>query len=373
VTRSWRSVPIVVADVPGRTPDFVFVTTHLDAWYRGMTDTGGTVASILDMARSLQIHRAELMRGVLFAWWPGHSFVRYAGSAWYADRFWMDLDEHCAAYTNLDGPGRRGSQMESVAAGGWPGMAEYSGDFAARLTGKPVASGGRSERLFRPGRDSDSSYQGLGIPLFSIGVPGPRSGQPDVDAAGRIRYWHTQEDTLDKLDLKALALDTKYRVAQIYDLAATPTLPHRFGPIAAAYADALQELTKSAGGAFDLSSARQAAAAFTAAAGMVDGMTPPSDPSGIARFNKMVLRLTHRLYSTLYTRAGRFDQDPAAEMPSLPLLARVKDLAQLPRDGDEFGFLETELIRGRNKVEAVLREATADLNTYKDTAQTGKD
>ena len=47
----WRTVPIVVADVPGRTPDFVLVATHLDAWYHGMTDTGGSVATILDMAR----------------------------------------------------------------------------------------------------------------------------------------------------------------------------------------------------------------------------------------------------------------------------------------------------------------------------------
>jgi hypothetical protein len=66
----------------------------------------------------------------------------------------------------------------------------------------------------------------------------------------------------------------------------------------------------------------------------------------------------------LYTKAGRFDQDPAADLPILPLLARAKDLATLPLDGDEFGFLETELIRGRNQVDAVLRETAADLDGY---------
>ena len=44
-----------------------------------MTDTAGSVASILDMARVLQMHKAELARGVRFAWWTGHSFGRYAG------------------------------------------------------------------------------------------------------------------------------------------------------------------------------------------------------------------------------------------------------------------------------------------------------
>jgi hypothetical protein len=47
----------------------------------------------------------------------------------------------------------------------------------------------------------------------------------------------------------------------------------------------------------------------------------------------------------------------------LPLLARVKDLAALPHDGDEFGFLTTTLARGRNVVEATLREATDAINT----------
>ena len=42
----------------------------------------------------------------------------------------------------------------------------------------------------------------------------------------------------------------------------------------------------------------------------------------------------------------------------LPLLARVKDLMSLPRESDEFGFLETAMIRGRNHVDTTLRKAT---------------
>ena len=88
-----------------------------------------------------------------------------------------------------------------------------------RLTGKKPGAGRGGSRIFRPGRDSDSAYQGLGIPFFSIGVPGPAEGHADVDAAGRIAYWHAPDDTFDKLDMKALELDTQYRVAQLYDLA----------------------------------------------------------------------------------------------------------------------------------------------------------
>jgi N-acetylated-alpha-linked acidic dipeptidase len=364
VTRGWRAVPIIVAEIPGKSADFVLVTTHVDAWYRGMTDTAGSVASILDMARVLQKHKGELERGVRFGWWTGHSFGRYAGSGWYVDRFWGDLDRHCVAQTNLDGPGRRGSRMDAVSAGGWPGLTEYARESAERLTGRKLGTLRGGSRIYRPGRDSDSAFQGLGIPFFSIGVPGPPEGHPEVDAAGRIAYWHAPDDTLDKLDMKALELDTQYRVAQLYDLATIRVLPHRLAPIAASYAAVLKDLAAVAGNTFDLGPTVRAAAALEDRAGRFDRAARPDDPAGIDAFNRLVVRLTHRLNSTLYTRSGRFDQDPAAELPVLPLLARVKDLVALPLAGDEFGFLETELIRGRNAVEWTLRDATEAIESY---------
>ncbi len=364
VTRGWRRIPNVVAEVPGRSADFVFVTTHLDAWYRGMTDTAGSVASILDMARVLRKHQAELERGVRFAWWTGHSFGRYAGSGWYVDRFWADLDRHCVAYTNLDGPGRRGSRADAVSASGWPGLADYARESAERLTGKTIEGGRGGSRIFRPGRDSDSAFQGLGVPFFSVGVPGPPKGNPAVDAAGRIAYWHTAEDTFDKLDLKVLALDAQYRVAQLYDLAIMRALPHRLAPIASSYVAVLEDLGSTAGGVLDLSSTIKATSALEEAARRFDRAERPADSAGIEAFNRLVVGLTHRLNSTLYTKTGPFDQDPAAELPILPRLARVKDLSALPREGDEFGFLETELIRGRNAVESTLRETTEAIDAF---------
>lgn len=361
----WTTIPLVVADVPGATDDFLLVATHLDAWHRGMTDTAGTVASILDIARVLQRHQRELYRGVRFAWWPGHSFGRYPGSTWYVDHAWADLRAHLVAYTNLDGSGRRGSRMDAVNAGGWPGIGEWSRAFAQQLTGRTPGSRG-GDRLFRPGRDSDSSFQGLGVPEFSIGVPGPPRGHPDTEPSGRIKYWHAADDTIDKLDFQALRLDTEYRVAEIYALASTPLLPLKIAPIAHAYVRALDALSAAAGRAFDLSSTRKLAAELESAAQPFDaagselrrGAKASAERSIDAR-NRLVTRLTHLLNSTLYTSAGPFRQDPAAYDPILPLLAHAADLPKMDRSSDEYGFLEAELIRGRNQVEATLREALA--------------
>ncbi len=362
VDQGWAVAPVVIAEVPGKSQDFVLIATHIDAWYEGMTDTAGSDASILEMARVLQQNQASLERGVRFAWWPGHSFGRYAGSTWYVDRTWLDLDAHCVAYTNLDGPGRRGSQMDRVSAGGWPGIAEYSRDFAQTLTGKaPEGRDNRRGVLFRPTRDSDSSFQGLGIPEFSIGVPGPPPGHPDIEANGQISYWHTANDTLEKLDMKALELDTKYRAAQLFALASTLNLPLKISPIAASLQAAVDELGQASGGVFDLTSTKMAVRALADAATRLDAIPPPPDRGAAAAMNQVLVRVTHRLNAVLYTKAGRYDQDPAGAVPILPLLARVRELATLPRESDTYGFLETELLRGRNAVDATINDATREI------------
>jgi hypothetical protein len=46
------------------------------------------------------------------------------------------------------------------------------------------------------------------------------------------------------------------------------------------------------------------------------------------------------------------------------LLARVKDLSTLSRDDDALGFLDTQMIRGRNEVESKLRAATEAIDAY---------
>src|SRR5262249_40314871 len=157
---------------------------------------------------------------------------------------------------------------------------------------------------FRPSRDSDSSFQGIGMPELSIGVPGPGRGHPDVEDTGRIKYWHAADDTYDKLDLSVLRLDTQYRVAPIYAGAPAPIVPPQNAPMARAYLEAIDAIAKAAGGAFDLSTTRQAAAALEAEAARFDAQPAPTSPAAVAARNRLLVRATHALNSRLYTGAG---------------------------------------------------------------------
>lgn len=169
---------------------------------------------------------------------------------------------------------------------------------------------------------------------------------------------------IDKFDMKALVLDTQYIVAELHDLATVPVLPHRIAPIADSCLRVLDQLGKAAAAAFDLNATRALAVKLQDSASKLDRAPRPVSPAAIASFNRLLVRLTHRLNSRLYTRAGRFDQDPAAPVPILPLLARARELPKMKLDTDQYGFLETELVRGRNAVEATLREATRDIDAY---------
>jgi Iap family predicted aminopeptidase len=392
VSTRWREIPLVEAWVNGNEElfsrdenrQFILVSSHLDAWYAGMTDTASTDAGILEMARVLQRHREWLRRSVRFLWWTGHSTGRYAGSTWYADNSWIDLDANCVAYMNLDGPGARSVPLEEVAAWAWPELEDFTKQLARELTGMEPREGyfAGPMRIFRPFRAGDSAFQGIGVPEVSIGLPEIPPGHPDhagyVGGSERGWWWHTPADSLDKIDMKALVRDTELRLAELYSLATSPVLPYRLSPIARSYRLALSDLQAASAPHFEGELAELAARAerLENLAQQIDTLVDDirrqfagQDIEGIeaTALNRLLLRVAHQLNSTLYTASGRYEQDPAAPLPILPGLDPVRRLAVLDPESDEHGFLRTRLIRERNRVAATLDAASNSLEEFLET------
>ncbi len=376
VSTAWRTIPLVVAEVKGTVePEtFTLVSSHLDAWYKGMTDTASTDASMLEMARILHQHRSSLRRGFRFAWWPGHSTGRYAGSTWYADQFWSELDRYCVAYMNLDGPGARSVPLDQVAAWAWPELEEFTRQLARELADKEPKEGyfAGGMRVFRPFRAGDSSLQGVGIPEVSIGLPEIPPGHPDradyVGGSERGWWWHTPEDTLDKIDLRALARDTELRLAELYVLANLPVLPYRMSAIARSYLAALADLQAVVGSHLNLAPLVERAAQLQAKAteleAVAEALRQRTAQQRTAELNRLLLKVSHGLNATLYTAAGRFAQDSAASLPILPGLDRARELAQLGPATDRYGFLKTQMIRERNRVASTLDDALDQIAEF---------
>jgi hypothetical protein len=62
-----------------------------------------------------------------------------------------------------------------------------------------------------------------------------------------------------------------------------------------------------------------------------------------------------------YTRGPRFTHDPALNVPPLPSIAEAAALDGVSED--KMGFALTQLLRGRNRLVAALRETSRIVET----------
>ncbi len=349
VDTAWRRLPLVVASIPGaRSDDFLLVGAHIDSWYEGITDNATGDVALIEMARILVKHQDKLRRGVRFCWWPGHSTGRYSGSTWYADTHFRELREHAIGYLNIDSPGVRDSAV-------WD--CRYNTGEVEGVTATVVTElSGQAPAIRRPLRAGDQSFLGIGLP--SLGafrmLPLDHPDRKAVGGCGGAYWWHSREDTLDKADPEILADDTRIYLTLVTRLCCPEVLPFDFVPTANDFLTHLSALQNVGGTHLDLTETIVAAERFAAVAQRLR-LTPVSDA---ARHNRGLLRLSRLLNPALFTIHGPYDMDPALQLPLLPGLAAMHELAHLPPDSDAFHFLLTRLRRQRNRITDALIEAT---------------
>ncbi len=360
VDTRWRKTPILIADLPGAVEDtFVMFAGHVDSWHRGAMDNGTANATMLEVARALA--KTKRYRGVRFAFWSGHSHGRYSGSTWYADHYWDDLDARCAAHVNVDSVGGRGAVINRHAYA----MPETRG------VADRVISGLARERFEggRVGRAGDQSFLGVGIPslLMSLSEQPPASAEASRDfnirtggATGGLGWWwHTTDDTPDKIDPATLERDCKIYLGIVHALCTEPVLPLDYEATAKVWLTKLLSLRKAAGRHVDLgptiAAARRLVAATQSLAHVARGPRTSSSRKAIAAVNQGLMELGRALIPIGYTRTGRFDHDPALEQRDVPLLAAVAALGEAT--GDDARHLAVRAVRDLNAVRAALTTA----------------
>ncbi|HVB09299.1 MAG TPA: M28 family peptidase [Bacillota bacterium] len=354
VYRGWNQLPCLTAqlDAPNGDGTFVMFSGHVDSWYYGAMDNGTANATMLEVARIMAGHRGELRRGLRVCFWSGHSHGRYSGSTWYADNFWQDLHDHCAAHVNVDSVGGKGATLLSEGNS----MAEIRGYADAILAEQT----GQHLEYRRYGRSGDQSFWGHGIPsLFMSLSEQPAENADPVLAAlhhqisggqggsgGLGWWWHTPEDLPDKIDPAYLRRDAAVYVLAVHGLLTAERLPFDYEPVAAELEAAMQSIAAN----FDL------AAAFAALAGFREALKGlPTLPP--AAYNRALVGVGRALIPVNYARSGLFDHDLAVPTAVLPGLQAAKDLTGLKGDMKE--FTRTRLVRERNRLVHALREATA--------------
>jgi hypothetical protein len=360
VETGWRRLRLPVARIRGESEDYVLAAGHVDSWHLGATDNASGNATCLELARVFA-NRAGLRRSVKIAWWPGHSTGRYAGSTWFADKFWMDLHDHCITYLNIDSPGPLGATDYSTITA----VAE-NGDFAEAIVRELTV--GQNPKWERPVRAGDQSFWGPGITsLFMLLSERPKGQRAAVGGSGSGWWWHTEEDTIDKISMETLVLDTKIHALAIARLCTLPLLPFKLSALAAELRRLLSEIGEKSGQRFDFSPVSSQVERFTKAADAFDRTSATLGSGASAeKFNAAALRALKLITPVNYTKTGPFDHDAAIPTPAMPGLHQATALARLEPGGNEYRFLVTRLMRESNRAAFAIREAAAALESVLD-------
>ena len=345
VDTGWRPTPILVAKLDGPEPDapFILFSGHHDTWYFGVMDNGSANATMIECARVLAQHRTSWRRGLRLCFWSGHSHGRYSGSTWYVDTHWAELDRRCAVHVNVDSTGGVGATVLTEAAAPAE-LAGLAGD-AIRLVTNETHIGKR------PGRNSDMSFWGIGIPsMFGSLSLQPPSPTKMRNALGW--WWHTPHDLLDKIDEANLVRDTKVFAAALWRLLTDPVLPLDFAAAAQEIQTEIDTLAAALGDRLSLQPLHDAAARLheTAAALPASGRDP-------AEINHALMHIARALVPMDYTSGDRFSHDPALQQSRLPVLDPIRTL--MAASPDQIPFARVDAIRARNRMLHALMEAAA--------------
>lgn len=217
VTCGVKEVALPVAEIRGASEEFVLLSCHYDTWYQGAFDNCAANGAVLEIARVLKRHEKELGRSVRIAWWPGHSNGRYMGSTWYCDHFFGELKRHCVACLNSDLIGVSGVDIMGVKTTGAEGEA-----FLGTLL--QMAAPGVKLVLQRIGRGADQSFFGADIP-YHINPRLEAGKRPYATPGPGNDFWHTPEDTFDKIDFKNLKMDADFLGLLCFAFAMEKRLP----------------------------------------------------------------------------------------------------------------------------------------------------
>jgi len=356
----WRQIPVIVAEIPGNQfpEEFVLFHGHLDSWHVGIGDNATGDATLLELARVFHLHRDKLARSLRIAWWSGHSHGRYAGSTWYADEFALDLMANCVSHINCDSPGCRWATVyEGVS---WMSEAEGFCQAVIRdVTGQDSSGEGH---VLRAG---DCSFNNLGVTTyFMLSSTMPEEllrekGYYPVGGCGGNIAWHTEDDTMEIADRDNLLRDMRVYATAVFRSLNAPIAPFDYRATVDELTAAVREYQDAAGDAFDFG---ESFAALEMLRGALDNfysslvVSEEGDVASLRRANAAQRAIGRTLVSLGYTRDGRFRQDPARAIPTLPDLAVARDLPNA--DEHTRHLIINSLVRGQNRLVWEVGQAT---------------
>jgi hypothetical protein len=246
-----------------------------------------------------------------------------------------------------------------------------------RALGRDAVStqGGQEIVGLRMSRAGDQSFWGIGVPSMFMGMgEQPAGGSTDVTAgvlgSGHTRkgagfgwWWHTPDDTIDKIDPVLLVRDARIYVHTLFHLLHDRVVALDYGQWAGDFLAELGKLQATLSGRFDLGPLVARAEALRGkAAALRDRAKKATGEGECAAINAALMRVSRALVPIDYTSGDRFGHDPALGQSAWPPLDPIRRLAAAKAGSDDAKFTEVAAVRARNRVADALDHATAAID-----------
>ena len=323
-----------VATIRGKSDNFVLVSGHYDSWYEGITDNAVANVSMLELARALKKHQTELERSVVLAWWSGHSDGRYAGSTWYYDHHWHELKKHCVAHINMDICGCKGSDLVGFNTSLLEGR-KFADEFLKEFNSEPPIAPVPMARF------ADQTFWGADVPFAIM----PKFSRKVLPGEQTFYWWHTKQDSLDKVDPDIVLRDSRVIAKLACIFANARTLPADFTGFAEIMGERLRTMEKSLHGDFDLSGVFPYVDRLKAALGGLEDAL-----KGRSGTDAAVMAIAGELTRIAYTYSSPYHQDLAVDAPMFPGLSAAMDQGPENTRPDHYLALKTLFTRQRNRL-----------------------
>ena len=333
-----RTISMPMCEIKGQSEEFVLLSCHYDAWYKGAFDNCAANAAAIELARVFKQFQSELKRSIRIVWWGGHSNGRYAGSTWYCDHYWQDLRKNCIAHFTADLMGSKDGEVLGIKTTGMEGQAFI------HSVADSVDPGIR-EYYGRLGRRGEQSFFTADIPFHMYLRYELAPEKRTSTAPGGSWWWHTAEDTLDKIGFDVLEKEAQMWYGIAMHLANDDRLPFDAETVFGQVISELKSVHEDSESEFDFSEIIREMEIFR------DTTLSALDHSKTDEQYNQVVRLAAGSINRLrQTYGSRYSQDLAYDDGLYPRLCSVKGKRKAETSPKHYLFMKTDFIRQKNRM-----------------------
>ena len=270
------------------------------------------------------------------------------------DNHWDQLNKHCVGYMHIDSTGVRDTQLFEIKAS--EELLEFAADNARQMLP------GRELRTMSLKKIGDQSFMGIGIPSITQRMSFTKEYMDHAHGA-TLGWWnHTKEDGLDKCDQDILELDTQVTLQVLYNLATAEILPYDFTGKLAELRRRVGELKERFGTHIDFSDLLVNLDEAAQEVASVQAMGTQCTGERAELYNEYVKGISRCLTNVTLTYADKYAQDSYGygklSYP-IPLLADLDRLDKMRPDCLEYGLIQTQLVRNKNRINDALYQINA--------------